>query len=287
MVTGTMIVPVMDAIAKFLGDSLSPLQITWGRFFFQFLMMGTALLVLQGPASLIPKRARIHALRGVLLATATTFFFFSLVHLPLADAIAIFFVQPMMLTLLSALFLRETIGWHRRIAVVIGFIGALLIIKPGSDSFTLAALLPFGAAAFYSSYIVVTRSVANIDHPMTMQFASGLAATIVLSCTLFAAHFLPENAFAPTMPDATEWLWLALIGLIAAVGHLLVVMAINRAPASLLAPFGYTEIIAATALGWYIFGDWPDVISWLGIMKIVFSGMYVFVREEQVVRSEP
>ena len=249
MVAGTMIVPVMDAIAKFLGDSLSPVLITWGRFFFQFLMMGAALLVLQGPSSLIPKRARVHALRGVLLATATTFFFFSLVHLPLADAIAIFFVQPMMLTLLSALFLRETIGWHRRIAVVIGFIGALLIIKPGSDSFTLAALLPFGAAAFYSSYIVVTRSVANIDHPMTMQFASGLAATIVLSCTLLTAHYLPENAFTPTMPDATEWFWLAVIGLIAAVGHLLVVLAINRAPASLLAPFGYTEIVAATALG--------------------------------------
>jgi len=162
----------------------------------------------------------------------------------------------------------------------------LLIIKPGSDSFTLAALLPFGAAAFYSSYIVVTRSVANIDHPMTMQFASGLAATIVLSCTLLTAHYLPENAFTPTMPDATEWFWLAAIGLIAAVGHLLVVMAINRAPASLLAPFGYTEIIAATALGWYIFGDWPDVVSWLGIVTIVFSGLYVFVREEQAARSD-
>ena len=285
MVTGTMIVPVMDAIAKFLGDSLSPILITWGRFFFQFLMMGAALLVLQGPTSLIPKRTRIHALRGILLATATTFFFFSLVHLPLADAIAIFFVQPMMLTVLSALFLHETIGWHRRIAVVIGFIGALLIIKPGSESFTLAALLPFGAAAFYSSYIVVTRSVANIDHPMTMQFASGLAATVVRTFTLFSAHYLPENAFTPTMPDATEWFWLAVIGLIAAVGHLLVVMAINRAPASLLAPFGYTEIIAATALGWYIFGDWPDVVSWLGIVTIVFSGMYVFVREDQAARS--
>ena len=87
------------------------------------------------------------------------------------------------------------------------------------------------------------------------------------------------------MPDATEWFWLAVIGLIAAVGHLLVVMAINRAPASLLAPFGYTEIIAATALGWYIFGDWPDVVSWLGIVTIVFSGMYVFVREDQAARS--
>ena len=286
MVAGTMIVPVMDAIAKFLGDSLSPLQITWGRFFFQFLIMGVALLVLQGPASLVPKRAAIHALRGVLLATATAFFFFSLVHLPLADAIAIFFVQPMMLTLLSALFLGETIGWHRRIAVVFGFVGALLIIKPGGDSFALTALLPLGAATFYSSYIVVTRSVANIDHPMTMQFASGLAAAIVLGLVLIVASWLPENAFAPTLPTVTEWAWLVAIGLIAAVGHLLVVMAINLAPASLLAPFGYVEIIAATGLGWYVFGDWPDVISWLGIVIIVISGLYVFVREQQAGKSD-
>jgi len=281
MVSGTAIVPVMDAIAKFLGDSLSPLQITWGRFFFQFLIMGLTLVVMYGPSSLRPKRTGAHAIRGVLLAVATAFFFFSLVHLPLADAIAIFFVQPMMLTLLSAAFLGESIGWHRRIAVVTGFLGALLIIKPGSDSFSLAAILPLGAAAFYSTYIVVTRSVANIDRPMTMQFASGLAAAIILSVVLIIANYLPTSSFTPRNPSTSEWLWLAFIGLIAAVGHLLVVMAINRAPASLLAPFGYVEIIAATGLGWYIFGDWPDSISQLGIVIIVLSGLYVFVREQQ------
>ena len=105
MVTGTMIVPVMDAIAKFLGDSLSPVQITWGRFFFQFIIMGAAIIPLMGVRALWPKRPVIHAIRGILLAVATTFFFFSLQVLPLADAIAIFFVQPMILTLLAMLFL--------------------------------------------------------------------------------------------------------------------------------------------------------------------------------------
>ncbi len=282
MVTGTMIVPVMDAIAKILGDSLSPLQVTWGRFFFQFVIMGVAIVVLYGPALLKPKRPFVHAARGVLLAIATTFFFFSLLYLPLADAIAIFFVQPMMLTLLSAMFLGETIGWHRKGAVVAGFLGALLIIQPGSDSFTIAALLPMGAALFFSGYLAVTRSVANVDHPLTMQFASGVGATIALSIGLLPGTLISDPLWGAQLPTAVEWGYLTAIGFIAAIGHLLVVIAVNRAPASVLAPFGYVEIIAATALGWLIFGDWPDALSWFGIAVIIASGLYVFVREQRV-----
>ena len=284
MVSGTMIVPVMDAIAKILGEHLSPLQVTWGRFFFQFLLMGIAIIVLYGPGLLRPKRPVVHAMRGVLLAIATSFFFFSLLYLPLADAIAIFFVQPMMLTLLSSLFLGESIGWHRKSAVVAGFLGALLIIQPGSDSFTLAALLPMGAALFFSGYLVVTRSVANIDHPLTMQFASGIGATIALSLALFPGTLLSDPVWGAQFPSTIEWGYLTAIGFIAAVGHLLVVIAVNRAPASVLAPFGYVEIIAATALGWLIFGDWPDALSWIGIAIIIASGLYVFVREQRLVR---
>ncbi|ASJ71873.1 Riboflavin transporter [Granulosicoccus antarcticus IMCC3135] len=281
MVTGTMIVPVMDAIAKFLGDSMSPVQITWGRFTFQFIIMGMAIIPLYGFKALWPKRPAIHAVRGVLLAVATTFFFFSLQFLPLANAIAIFFVQPMLLTLLAVLFLGEKIGWHRKAAVLAGFLGALLVIQPGSDSFTLAALLPMCAAFFFSCYLVVTRSVANVDHPLIMQFASGFGATIALSLALLLGMLLDSPAWTPVVPDLPQWGWLMLIGVIAAAGHLLVVIAVNRAPASLLAPFGYVEIIAATYLGWLIFDEWPDTLSWLGIAVIVMSGLYVFVREQR------
>ncbi len=280
MVTGTMIVPVMDAIAKFLGDSLSPVQITWGRFFFQFIFMAAAIIPMQGYKALWPKRPVMHVVRGVLLAIATTFFFFSLLYLPLANAIAIFFVQPMILTLLSALFLGESIGWHRKTAVLGGFIGALLIIQPGTDSFTIAALLPMGAALFFSGYLVATRSVANVDHPLIMQFASGVGATVVLTVILLLGLLSEQALWTPQLPTLSQWGWLAAIGVIAAAGHLLVVIAVNRAPTSLLAPFGYVEIIAATALGWLIFGDWPDTLSWWGIGIIVLSGLYVFMREQ-------
>ena len=282
MVSGTMIVPVMDAIAKYLGNGMSPIQIAWGRFFFQFTLIGLAIVALYGVKALWPKRPLTHMIRGLLLATATTFFFFSLLYLPLANAIAIFFVQPMILTLLAATFLGETIGWHRKLAVLAGFLGALLIIQPGSDSFTLAAFLPLGAALFYAGYITVTRSVANIDHPMTMQFASGVGATLALSLALVPGLWINNSLFGARIPTTSQWGLLAAIGLIAAIGHLLVVIAVNRAPTSLLAPFGYVEIIAATLLGLWIFGEWPDALSWLGILVIVLSGVYVFFREQRL-----
>ncbi len=282
MLLGTSIVPIMDAVAKHLGDTMSPIQITWGRFLFQFIIMACALSVTLGPQALVPKEPLKHAIRGLLLAAATLCFFWSLRSLPLADAIAIFFVQPMILTLISALVLKETIGWHRRIAVCFGFIGALLIIKPGTDTFTLASVLPLIAAVFFASYLAMTRAVANIDHPATMQFASGLSATIALSLVLLLSLQWPESSFAPSMPSLIEWGWLVVIGAIAAGGHLLVVMAMNRAPASALAPFGYVEIIAATVLGWLFFNDWPDRWSWLGITIIVVSGFYVYLREQRV-----
>ena len=282
MTIGTSIVPVMDAVAKHLGDTMSPIQITWGRFLFQALIMAVALLLTMGPSALRPKEPLKHAVRGLLLAAATLCFFWSLRYLPLADAIAIFFVQPMILTLISGFILREHVGWHRRIAVLTGFIGALIIIRPGSDTFLLASLLPLGAAVFFASYLAMTRAVANIDHPATMQFASGVAATIALSIALLIANQWPNSSFAPTLPTTNEWLWLGVIGVIAAGGHLLVVMAMNRAPASALAPFGYIEIVAATLLGWLFFQDWPDQWTWVGIMIIVASGIYVYYREQRL-----
>lgn len=282
MMTGMLIVPIMDAIAKHLGQQLSPMQITWGRFVFQLLIMGVAVIVTLNVKALIPKRPLIHTLRGLLLAIATTFFFFSLLYLPLANAIAIFFVQPMIVTMLSAIFLGETIGWHRKIAVLAGFAGALLIIQPGSEAFSLAALLPLGSALFFASYIAFTRSVANIDHPLTMQFSSSVGATVFLTLGLIIASANNHELFAPRVPSFTQWGLLAAIGLIASVGHLLVVVAINRAPASLLAPFGYMEIVSATLLGWLFFSDWPSLKTWAGIAVIVCSGLYVFMREQNV-----
>jgi len=157
----------------------------------------------------------------------------------------------------------------------------------GTDALQFAqAFSVLVAAVFFASYLAMTRAVANIDHPATMQFVSGLSATCALSLVLLVLLLWPESSFAPSLPNPAEWGWLMLIGLIAAGGHLLVVMAMNRAPASALAPFGYIEIVAATLLGWLFFTDWPDQLSWLGIAIIVASGCYVFLREQRATAIE-
>lgn len=280
MLAGTMIAPGMDAIAKFLGDALSPLMITWGRFAIQSIFMAVALIIGGGIASLKVNRASIHTIRGILLASATLCFFWALQHMPLTECMAIFFVQPMILTILSAVFLGESIGWHRRIAVVTGFIGALIIIRPGTASFSIFYLLPLLAALFYACYLAITRAYALADTPAVQQFASGLGGALFLSVLLLVAEVQPHS-WAWQFPTGPQWAWLTAIGLIAAIAHTLVVMGMSRAPASVLAPFGYSEIIAATLLGWWIFGDWPGFLTWLGVLVIVASGVYVAWRESQ------
>lgn len=278
MVIGTMIAPGMDAIAKHLSDALSPLLITWGRFTFQVLIMSSVLFLTGGLRSFKTHRTLIHWVRGALLATATLFFFWALQYLPLTETIAIFFVQPILVTLLSAFFLGETIGWHRRLAVAAGFIGALIIIRPGTASFSIYYFLPLGAALFYAIYLAVTRAYATVDTPAVQQMASGVGGALFLSVLLGIAE-LASFEWGWTSPSLIQWGWLFAIGLIASIAHTFVVMGMSRAPASVLAPFGYSEIIAATILGWWIFGDWPDALSWLGILVIVSAGIYVAWRE--------
>jgi drug/metabolite transporter (DMT)-like permease len=280
MTLGTLIAPGMDAVAKHLGDSLSPLVITWGRFAFQSVLMLGLLMVSGGLRALYTHRFGLHLVRGALLATATLLFFWALQQLPLAECIAIFFVQPMILTLLSWWFLGETVGVHRKLAVVTGFIGALIIIQPGGTQFSFFYLLPLGAALFYAIYLAVTRAFARVDTPAVQQMASGLGGTLFLSALLGIAELFP-NTWAWQQPTNIEWAWLFSIGLVAAVAHTLVVMGMSRAPASVLAPFGYSEIIAATLLGWWIFGDWPHPLTWLGVLLIVAAGGYVAWRETQ------
>lgn len=280
MTLGTLIAPGMDAVAKHLGDSLSPLVITWGRFAFQSVLMLGLLMVSGGLRALYTHRFGLHVVRGALLATATLLFFWALQQLPLTECIAIFFVQPMILTLLSWWFLGETIGVHRKVAVVTGFIGALIIIQPGGAQFSFYYLLPLGAALFYAIYLAVTRAFARVDTPAVQQMASGLGGALFLSVLLGLAELFP-NTWAWQQPTNVEWAWLFSIGLVAAVAHTLVVMGMSRAPASVLAPFGYSEIIAATLLGWWIFGDWPHALTWLGVLLIVAAGAYVAWRETQ------
>ncbi len=282
MIIAMLILPGIDAIAKWLSPTIAAGQIAWSRFFFQTLLMLP--LFFRVPGRVLGPDRWLHAARGALIALATLLFFAALKFLPVADAIAIFFVEPLFLTLLAALFLGETLGWRRLSAVGVGLAGALLVIRPNFHAFGWAAALPLGTAGCFAVYLIITRQLAQREDPVRMQFYAGVFGALVMSAALGFGALADAPVLIAVWPSVTEWALLAGLGLIATTGHLLVVHAFKRAPAGILAPFQYVEIIGATVLGLVIFGDFPDLLTWCGVAVIVASGIYVFHRERTLAR---
>ena len=280
MIVAMLALPGIDAIAKWLSGSISSGQVTWSRFFFQILLMSPLLLRTRGPwwTRTLPQ----HAARGALIAAATLFFFSGLAYLPLADAIAIFFIEPLLVTLLSALLLGETIHWRRISAIAIGFAGALIVIRPTFAEVGFAALYPVAAATCFSFYILLTRKLVLWEDPIRLQFFAGVFGCLVMTGALLLGNFGEIAILEVVSPSPEQWLLLALLGLIGTLCHLLVVHAYRLAAVAILAPFQYVEIIGATLLGLLLFGDFPDPTTWLGVAIIVGSGIYVFHREAKL-----
>lgn len=284
MLAAMLILPGIDAIAKWLSGAISSGQIAWSRFFFQTLLMLPLYLRTRGPVW--TPALGLHALRGALIALATLLFFSALKYLPLAEAISIFFVEPLILTLLGALFLGESVGWRRLTAVAVGFAGALIIIRPSFHNLGLPALLPLGTASSFAVYLILTRKLAQHEQPERMQFYAGVFGGLVMTVALLAGSATNITVLSFVWPDGAQWLLLAGLGIIATAGHLLVVHAFRRASAGLLAPFQYVEIIGATFLGLVFFGDFPDALTWVGVAIIVGSGIYIFRREAALARRD-
>ncbi len=283
MVIAMLMLPGIDAIAKWLSGSVSSGQVTASRFLFQVLFMSPLLIWTRG-AWLTPV-LWLHAARGTLIAAATLAFFTGLAYLPVADAIAIFFIEPLLVTLLSVILLGETAGWRRLSAIAIGFLGALIIIRPTFSDVGWPVLYPVIAAVFFSLYILLTRKLVASEDPVRLQFFSGLFGLLVMGGALVMGTRNQIDILVAAWPTLTQWMLLAGLGLIATLGHLLVVHAFRRAPVSVLAPFQYVEIIGATILGFVFFNDFPDPVTWLGIAVIVGSGIYVFHREALLGRN--
>ncbi|MEL6279691.1 MAG: DMT family transporter [Pseudomonadota bacterium] len=284
MICAMLFIPGIDAIAKLLADRVPAVQISWSRFFFQTLYIAPIILLTIGPAAMRAKNPPVVILRGELIAAATLFFFTSLRYLPLAEAIAIFFVEPLLLTVLSAIFLRERIGWRRILAVIVGLGGAQLIIQPSFAEVGWPALLPLGAAATFAVYLLLTKTLAASERPLTLHLWAGIAGTAALGIAMGVGVVTGVESFTPVWPSAGDWLFLALLGAIATAAHFLVVIAFGLAPASLLAPFQYLEIVSATLLGYLIFNDFPGPQTWAGIAIIIGAGGFVLWRER--VRAE-
>ena len=276
MVGAMFLVPVMDGIAKHLSADYGTLQVVWARYFFHFVFLLPFVLWRYGRAAFAPSRPVMQVLRGGLLLASTALFFAAIARMPLADAISLVFVYPMVVTLLSALILREAVGPRRWTAVIVGFLGALIVIRPGLGVIGGGGLLALAAGSGYALYILATRKLAGSAPPLVT-----LAFTALLGCVVTSLAV----PFAWITPDATDLAWMAAMGLIAAAGHFLIIRSFEYASASLLAPYGYSEIIMATIIGFFVFGDFPDAWSWLGIAVIVASGLYISVRERALLKA--
>lgn len=289
MIIAMLTLPIMDGIAKVLTLSygVTAGQTTFGRFLVQAALLGPIIVALHGLRALVPTQIAMNLLRGAVMSSAVMIFFATLRYMPVADALAVFFTEPFILTILSVIILKEKVGMRRRVAVVVGFAGAMLIVQPSYAVFGPVSLMPIATAFLFACYLILTRMMASQDDPLTMQFVSGLGGVFWLAIVITASTWLGiENFSSPDIPDfGIRWVLIFAIGALATVGHLLVVYAFQRAGASVLAPFQYLEIVTGTLLGYWLFGDFPDALKWLGIAIIIGSGIYLFMRERAVAQE--
>ncbi|TCM84962.1 DMT family transporter [Rhodovulum steppense] len=287
MIGFTVTAPVMDSFAKLASSEIPVAQIAAARFAVQAAILVPLAALLGLLTRPTPGEAGLHLLRAGLILAATSAFFAALRVMPLADAIAIFFVEPFILTLLGALVLGETVGWRRVLACIIGFVGALLVIRPSFAAFGAAALLPLLTALFFACYMVATRQVARHTHPVALQAWTALGACVIVLPLLAVFEGSGIAPLDPVMPRGIFWLWLAGVGLAATVAHLFVSAALRCAPTAVIAPLQYLEIVAAAILGFLIFDDLPDAQALVGIAIIMGAGLYVFMRERHLNRPPP
>lgn len=277
LVCGAMtVVPVMDGIAKHLSAELPVLQIVWARYTVHFLLLLPVLLLRYGPRAFNVPQPGLQVLRGGLLLGATLFFFLAISTMPLADALALVFVSPLVVTALSPLVLKEPVGIRRWSAVVVGFCGALIIIRPGLGVFSGGAFLALAAGCVYGCYLLATRKLSRQAPPLVTLGYTALLGAVVMTAIL---------PFVWVTPTWEQTLWMLAMGPIAALGHFMLIKGFDYAEAAVLAPCTYFEIVMMTAVGYVVFGDFPDSWTWVGIAVIVGSGLYTSWRER--VRKMP
>jgi len=282
MVLGACLLPFMDAAAKSIGETLAVALVVLARFFFQTVFL-TPLVWRKLEKTTAPALG-MHGLRALSLCAATLCFFTAIQVMPIADALAIFFVMPLLVTLLSPWMLGETVGWRRLAAVGLGLIGAVILIQPGHDLFGWRAFLPLGTAISFAFYLMFTRKLARSGigggvPALVMQFYSGLLGAFIMVLVIAVTQPFDLAAFQLSWPEAWQWRQLVLVGLFAAIAHLVITSAFKYADASMLAPFQYIELVSAALVGWWFFGDIPSSTTWLGSAILVASGLYIFHRE--------
>ena len=267
------VLPIMDGFAKFLSTDLPVLQITWARYFFTVFFVLPIMLFFFKKNLVRTKKPKLQFLRGLILLTANICFFYSISVISLAKALTLAFIAPLIVTAFSPFFLNEKVGVKRWTAVIFGFIGSLVVIRPGFLEINLASLSALGTGVLYGFYLIITRKLSSSDNPLLTLLLTGVVGAIIISTIV---------PFVWVKPSLDQWFIMATIGIFACIGHLLLILSLKYADASKLAPLSYFEIVTNIIIGYYFFNDFPDNWTFLGLFIIVLSGIYISRRESLI-----
>ena len=269
-ISAWMLLPFMDGMAKHLSTEIHFIQVVWGRYFFMAILSLLLTYFFFNHNLRWPKNLQIQLSRSLFLFLSTVFFFFSISKISLAEALTLSFVSPIIVTILSIFLLNEKVGVRRWIAVFLGFAGVIIVIRPGFNEINIATVAALGTGICYAFYIVSTRKLSSIDSPLLTLLFTGLSGVILISLVV---------PFFWTWMNFSQWLILISLASIGTVAHLLIILSLNFAEASKLAPLGYFEIITNVLIGYYFFNDFPNKWIWLGLLLIISSGIYISIRE--------
>ncbi len=279
MVSAMLIFPFLDVCAKFLGQwGIPVIEIVWARMFFGLLLSAPILVAREGLDSLKPRDGRVNALRGFFLVISTMMFFGALRYQGVAETLAIYFVQPLFITALAPFVLQEKVGMNRWFAVAIGFIGVLIIIRPGYLELNPGVFLAAGAGLGSAITLLLTRKLAGKSSAIANTVYTNLFGTIF--ATMIVIPFWVTLSF-------NILLFMVLLASIGTFANFLTIMAMENAEASLLAPIGYTEMITAVLAGWYFFGNFPDGWTFVGVAILIACAIYISYRERVKSVIEP
>jgi drug/metabolite transporter (DMT)-like permease len=270
----------MDATTKLLVIGLPPTEVMWARFGFHLLIMATALRAFGGQRSQRapwrPRALRVQIIRSLALAVCNLLYALALQRVPLAECTAINFVGPVLTVALAAVWLRERVGWRRWAGLLAGLAGVIIVLRPGFGVVAPAGLFAFASALVYAVYQILTRRLAGVDTAGTTILHTGLWAALATSLVL---------PFIWVWPSWQGWLLMALLGALGGVGHYLLVLAYERAPASLVAPLSYAGMLFATLYGLVLFGEAPDAATLLGAPVVAAGGLLVLSAETRGIRG--
>lgn len=282
-----------DMAIKFISDDYALHQVVLIRSLIGMLVLLAVIVPLDGGLKVLrTKRLGLHLVRGLCVVMANMSFFLALAAMPLADAVAIFFVAPLLVTVFSVIFLAEYVGPQRWMAVAVGLVGVLIMMRPGSSSFQFAALLPLLAAVFYAGLHILTRKIGGTERASTMTFYIMITFIFVSTAMGLVAG---DGRYAGSSDASLEflfraWVWPAPedylifvgLGIASSFGGFLISQAYRLCEAGLASPFEYTALVLAIFWGFVVFGEWPDAMDWVGVTLIIGSGMFMLWRESVV-----